>query len=183
MCAFANYPYILKPSRYSQKQTNRELHNSRNIRWLHTRNTFIAGQSRWMERQEPPAFTLRMNFASMPRYKVAVLGCTGSVGQRFIQLLEGHPWFEVVAVGASSRSAGLKYSQACRWKQSTPLPKYVVSPSCYSCVTQLFPSYVKDMEVRECKASQFQDVDIVFSGLSNQVAGDIEEEFAAAGKV
>jgi len=44
-------------------------------------------------------------------------------------------------------------------------------------------SYVKDMEIRECKASEFPEVDIVFSGLSNQVAGDIEEEFAASGKV
>eukprot|EP00871_Galdieria_phlegrea_P005207 jgi/Galph1/5688/GphlegSOOS_G4346.1 len=100
-----------------------------------------------------------------PPVKVAVLGCTGSVGQRFIQLLEGHPWFQVVALGASTRSAGQKYKDVCRWKQSTPLP-----------------SYAKDLIIRDCKTSNFSEVDVVFSGLSNQVAGDIEEEFASAGK-
>jgi len=49
------------------------------------------------------------------RIPVAVLGATGSVGQRFVQLLDRHPWFEVVALTGSERSAGQAYAQACRW--------------------------------------------------------------------
>ena len=51
---------------------------------------------------------------------VAVLGATGSVGQRFISLLDNHPWFKVVALAASDRSVGQKYSQATRWVLDTP---------------------------------------------------------------
>ncbi|GJD06028.1 Aspartate-semialdehyde dehydrogenase [Galdieria sulphuraria] len=150
--AFTNSCTLTRPRSFGQKEACKKLNISNNTSLLATPNSFVNGMRvcvdiRWIGTA------------------VAVLGCTGSVGQRFIQLLEDHPWFEVVAIGASSRSAGQKYSQACRWKQSTPLP-----------------NYVKNMEIRECKASQFPDVDIVFSGLSNEVAGDIEEEFAAAGK-
>jgi len=117
-------------------QVCKELNGLRNARDLRFNNTFITGRrivlakNDWKGKlsnptKDPSACQLQMASHSTTRYKVAVLGCTGSVGQRFIQLLENHPWFEVVAVGASSRSAGQKYSQACRWKQSTPLPKYV----------------------------------------------------------
>ncbi len=54
---------------------------------------------------------------------VAVLGATGSVGQRFISLLDNHPWFKVVALAASDRSVGQKFSDACRWVLSDPMPK------------------------------------------------------------
>ena len=50
------------------------------------------------------------------RYRVGILGATGTVGQRFIQLLEGHPQFEVSALAASDRSAGKTYGEACAWK-------------------------------------------------------------------
>ncbi|OLN86127.1 putative aspartate-semialdehyde dehydrogenase [Colletotrichum chlorophyti] len=56
-----------------------------------------------------------------PVKKCGVLGCTGSVGQRFILLLSQHPYLKLVAVGASSRSAGKKYRDAVRWKQATPI--------------------------------------------------------------
>ena len=49
------------------------------------------------------------------RIPVAVLGATGSVGQRFVQLLEHHPWFEVTALTGSDRSEGQRYGDACRW--------------------------------------------------------------------
>ncbi len=52
---------------------------------------------------------------SSSQIPVAVLGATGSVGQRFISLLDHHPWFKVVALAASDRSVGQKYSQAARW--------------------------------------------------------------------
>lgn len=83
-----------------------------------------------------------------------VLGATGSVGQRFILLLQNHPSFTLQAVGASPRSVGKKYRDAVRWKQSSPM------------------GAVGDLVVRECKASEFGDCDIVFSGLDSDVAQD-----------
>ena len=56
---------------------------------------------------------------------VAVLASTGSVGQRMISLLDGHPWFEVVEVTASERSEGKTYQEACHWFLSKPMPDYV----------------------------------------------------------
>ena len=91
-----------------------------------------------------------------PTKKVGVLGATGSVGQRFILLLQGHPSFVLHAVGASSRSAGKPYREAVRWKQATPMTKRI-----------------GDLVVRECTAEQFADCDIVFSGLDSDVAGQI----------
>ena len=63
------------------------------------------------------------------KLKVGILGATGMVGQRFISLLENHPWFEVVTVAASARSAGKTYEEAVggRWKMDTPMPEAVRS--------------------------------------------------------
>lgn len=60
----------------------------------------------------------------MKKYRVGVIGCTGMVGQRFLTLLDKHPWFEVTALFASKRSAGQKYGEAVngRWKMQTPIP-------------------------------------------------------------
>lgn len=88
-----------------------------------------------------------------------VLGATGSVGQRFILLLAQHPYLTLHAIGASSRSAGKKYKDAVRWKQAAPMGD------------------VAEMVVRECKADQFKDCDVVFSGLDSDVAGDIGMSF------
>lgn len=98
--------------------------------------------------------------------KAAVLGATGNVGQIFVQLLTGHPWFEVTAVAASERSMGQKYSDAARWRQSTPLPEDVSNLT----VVGIDPKAVKD-------------VDVVFSALPSKVAGKTEETFAKAGYV
>ena len=89
-------------------------------------------------------------------HAAGVLGCTGSVGQRFILLLALHPCFKVHALGASSRSAGKKYKDAVRWKQDIPMSKEL-----------------GEMVVKECKSEEFQDCDLVFSGLDSDVAGDI----------
>lgn len=89
-----------------------------------------------------------------------VLGCTGTVGQRFVLLLSQHPYFKLHAIGASPRSAGKKYKDAVRWKQAQQLPQSV-----------------RDMVVKPCKGAEFADCDIVFSGLDSDVAGDIETEF------
>ena len=61
------------------------------------------------------------------KLKVGILGGTGMVGQRFISLLENHPWFEVAAIAASPRSAGKAYEEAVggRWKMDTPMPEAV----------------------------------------------------------
>ncbi|KAI0174323.1 aspartate-semialdehyde dehydrogenase [Pestalotiopsis sp. NC0098] len=100
--------------------------------------------------------------SQFPTKKVGVLGATGSVGQRFILLLQNHPHFVLQAVGASSRSAGKKYKDAVRWKQASPMGK------------------VADLIVKECKASEFSECDIVFSGLDSDVAGEVEMEFMKA---
>ena len=61
------------------------------------------------------------------KLRVGILGATGMVGQRFIALLENHPWFEVVTLAASGRSEGLPYEKAVegRWKMDTPMPEAV----------------------------------------------------------
>ena len=61
----------------------------------------------------------------MEQYKVGVIGCTGMVGQRFVTLMEHHPWFRLTALAASARSAGKTYAQAVegRWALDVPMPK------------------------------------------------------------
>lgn len=93
---------------------------------------------------------------------VAVLGATGSVGQKFIQLLSKHPYFKVVEVAASERSAGKRYCEAVNWILSEPIPEDTAR-----------------LEVKECKPNL--NCKTVFSGLEASVAGQIEEEFARAG--
>ena len=100
----------------------------------------------------------------MDRLKVAVLGATGIVGQRFVQLLMGHPWFELVAVAASEKSAGKKYSEAAKWHVGDEMPEEVAS-----------------LTVRECTPEALRGVDLVFSALPSRVAGPIEEKIASRG--
>src|SRR5678816_2820424 len=94
---------------------------------------------------------------------VAVLGATGSVGQRFISLLDNHPWFKVVALAASDRSVGQKYSSAARWVLDTPMPEYA-----------------KDMVVVPANTDAVQ-AKIVFSALHTEIANELEPQFAKAG--
>ena len=63
--------------------------------------------------------------AKSAKIPVGVLGATGMVGQRFIQLLERHPWFEVAWVGASERSSGKPYAEAAKWKMKTAIPSRI----------------------------------------------------------
>jgi aspartate-semialdehyde dehydrogenase len=62
-------------------------------------------------------------FAMSTKIPVGVLGATGAVGQKFIKLLEDHPWFEVAEVAASERTSGKLYGEAVSWKQTTPIPR------------------------------------------------------------
>src|SRR5512139_245769 len=97
--------------------------------------------------------------------KVAVLGATGAVGQRFIQLLQGHPWFRIEVLAASERSAGKKYCDACNWLVESKLPKEISDMT------------VADATVDAVKKAG--NVDIIFSSLPGDLAGPVEEEFAA----
>ncbi len=60
---------------------------------------------------------------SSPRWPVAVLGATGAVGQTFVRLLRGHPWFELTEVAASERSAGKSYREATHWLEGAMPPE------------------------------------------------------------
>lgn len=93
---------------------------------------------------------------------VGVLGATGMVGQRFIQLLENHPDFDVIALAASSRSAGKRYEDATTWYLAEEMPESV-----------------KDIVVTETSPEAMSnDVDIVFSSLPTDFAAKVEKEFA-----
>ena len=98
------------------------------------------------------------------RIPVAVLGATGTVGQKFIRLLADHPWFELVAVAASEQSAGRSYGEVVRWRETVPLPQRIA-----------------DMVVQRCAPPL--EARVVFSALDAEVAGDIEQAFARAGAI
>ena len=100
----------------------------------------------------------------MARIPVAVLGATGAVGQRFIQLLAEHPWFEIAALAASERSAGRPFAEVANW----------VIPGDP-------PSWVGGMVVRPLEPQL--PARIVFSALPSSVAREVEPEFARAGYV
>lgn len=96
------------------------------------------------------------------KYRVGILGATGMVGQRFIQLLEEHPQFEVSAAAASDRSQGKAYGDACTWRLGGEMPLTV-----------------KSMRVQA--PSPPLDCDLVFSSLPGEIARETEGSFAAAG--
>jgi aspartate-semialdehyde dehydrogenase len=96
--------------------------------------------------------------------RVAVLGATGAVGQAFVRLLANHPWFDLVEVAASERSAGKPYAEAARWIGDEPIPERVAAMRVLAC------------DPREVAA------EIVFSALDSSVAGNAEEAFARAGR-
>ena len=98
------------------------------------------------------------------KISVGVLGATGSVGQKFIELLSNHPWFEVAEVAASERSAGNLYKDAVNWILSSSIPERIANLIVKNCVPDL-------------------DSKIVFSGLDSSVAGGIEEAFANKGYI
>lgn len=98
------------------------------------------------------------------KIEVGILGATGTVGQRFVQLLENHPWFRVTWLAASDRSAGKPYREAAAWQlEGAP------------------PAGVADRTVEE--AVPGRGPKLVFSSMSSNLAGEIETAFAAAGHV
>jgi aspartate-semialdehyde dehydrogenase len=93
---------------------------------------------------------------------IGILGATGIVGQRFVQMLEHHPWFEVAWLAASDRSEGQPYAEAARWRMKTPIP-----------------SRVAEMRVSPAKPEAAPK--IVFAALDAGIAAEFEPRFAHAG--
>ena len=102
----------------------------------------------------------------MERRNVGILGATGMVGQRFIQLLEHHPWFNITWLAASGRSAGKPYAEACTWKLDTPIPAHIAQ-------------MVLQPNTPESSATELPR--IIFAALDADIARDLEPRFAAAG--
>ena len=100
----------------------------------------------------------------MKKIDVAVLGATGTVGQKFVALIEQHPWFVIRELVASERSAGSAYGEVCHWRESTPMPARVAS-----------------MKVRDTAATL--ESPVLFSGLDSTVAGEAETHYATQGHV
>ena len=96
--------------------------------------------------------------------QVGILGATGAVGQRFVQLLDNHPWFEVTALAASTRSTGRTYGEACHWLLDTPMP-----------------AWARHMQVLPSSPDADLRCNLVFSALPGDLAREIEEAFARAG--
>jgi aspartate-semialdehyde dehydrogenase len=93
---------------------------------------------------------------------IGILGATGVVGQRFIQMLEHHPWFEVTWLAASDRSEGKVYAEAARWKLKTPIPPAIAAMKVSPATPEGAPK-------------------IIFAALDASIAAEIEPRFADAG--
>jgi aspartate-semialdehyde dehydrogenase len=105
-----------------------------------------------------------MTKSNQKRRTVAVLGATGAVGQSFVKLLHDHPWFDLVCVAASERSAGRPYGEAAKWLGAEPIPERIAA-----------------MTVALCDPKAV-DAELVFSALDSSVAGEAEPAFARAGR-
>ncbi len=98
------------------------------------------------------------------KVSVGVLGATGIVGQRFLQMLEKHPWFEVNWVAASERSEGRVYAEAVRWRLKTPIPARAAALPVSPANPESAPK-------------------IIFAALDAAIAAELEPRFAAAGHI
>ena len=96
------------------------------------------------------------------KFRVGILGATGIVGQRFIQLLENHPQFEITALAASDRSQGKTFQEACTWRLAGEMP-----------------AFVKSMTVKAPQPPL--DCELIFSSLPGDIARETEGSFGAAG--
>src|SRR5437879_12300207 len=94
--------------------------------------------------------------------RVGILGATGIVGQRFLQLLDGHPSFAVTTVAASDRSEGKPYTDACTWRLGGDVPRAALG-------------------LRVQAPEPPLDCDVVFSSLPSEAAGPVGRRFAQAG--
>jgi aspartate-semialdehyde dehydrogenase len=102
----------------------------------------------------------------MERRNVGILGATGAVGQRFIQLLADHPWFNITWLAASDRSAGKTYAEACAWRLETPLPKRIAEMV---------------LQPNTPEGSAIELPRIIITSVDAPIARELEPKFAAAG--
>ena len=100
--------------------------------------------------------------AMKTKYPIGILGATGMVGQRYIQLLENHPWFEVAWLAASDRSSGKLYGEAAKWRLDTPLPERIA-------------------KMTVAAAEPVGAPKIIFASVDAAIARELEPKFAAAG--
>ena len=98
----------------------------------------------------------------MQKTPVGILGATGIVGQRFIQMLEAHPWFDVQWLAASDRSEGKPYGEAARWRLKTAIPAHIAKMTVSPAKPQGAPK-------------------LIFAALDSSIAGELEPQFAEAG--
>jgi len=105
---------------------------------------------------------MNTEFYYREKIPVAILGATGLVGQRFIELLQEHPWFKIEALIASEQSAGKPYGEVVDWQMGIPLPEEIA-------------------KIKILPPKPNLDCSIAFSALTNQAAGPIEKAFAEAG--
>ena len=96
------------------------------------------------------------------KHKIGILGATGMVGQRFIQLLENHPWFEITWLAASERSSGKRYEDAAKWRLDTTCPERIAKMT----ISPADPTGAPK---------------IIFAALDTDIALELEPRFAAAG--
>jgi aspartate-semialdehyde dehydrogenase len=108
----------------------------------------------------------------MERRNVGILGATGMVGQRFIQLLADHPWFNITWLAASDRSAGKTYAEACAWRLDTPLPARIAQ--------MVLQPNTPELAAREANGESALPR-IIFSSVDAPIARELEPLFAAAG--
>ena len=117
--------------------------------------------------ETPVCSVPRLRYAlGMERRDVGILGATGTVGQRFLQLLADHPWFNIAWLAASDRSAGKRYDEACTWRLETPLPPRIAEMV---------------LQPNRPEASAVEVPRIIFAALDTPVARELEPKFAAAG--
>ena len=107
--------------------------------------------------------------AMKTRQPIGILGATGMVGQRYIQLLERHPWFEITWLAASDRSSGKSYGEAAKWRLDTPLPERIAN------------MIVSPAEPRAAANGNQTAPKIIFSSIDAPIARELEPRFAAAG--
>ena len=96
------------------------------------------------------------------KHSIGILGATGMVGQRFIQLLENHPWFQITWLAASDRSSGKRYEDAAKWRLDTPCPERIAKMTISPADPEGAPK-------------------IIFAALDADIARELEPRFAAAG--
>ncbi|MCY3854314.1 MAG: aspartate-semialdehyde dehydrogenase [Thaumarchaeota archaeon] len=105
----------------------------------------------------------------MMKKKVAIIGVTGSVGQEFVVSLDNHPWFDVVQIAASKKSAGKNYIDSIKDPNSHIIDWHPSSP---------ISDYIKTMKVEEVEDLDVHNLDLVFSSIESNAAREIESKFA-----